>query len=133
MKSLIDAINNLAKSIFSLSSSMSSKVDLPTIQKELVSPSKTTKYPYSDYQKNIDFSYNTYGSLTLDEREALYKVYTVIFNKEINEPIHDKTLANLLKDLKRDWPSLHSAIDSLIKTKNIKNTKKYSNRHYHLG
>lgn len=114
MKSLIEAINNLASAISSLASSM--KNQMPTKEKTST-PTKITKYPYTEAEKNINFSYNTYGSLSLDEREALFKIYKAIFNKGINEPLHDKILENLIKDLKRDWPALQIAIEDLIKAK----------------
>jgi hypothetical protein len=120
MKSLIQAINNLASSIASLANSISNKPQTSVKEDKSTFIGKTAKNPYMDIKNNIDFSYNTYGSLNFEERQALYKIYKAIFNKGVNEPLHDKMLANLLNDLKRDWPSLHSAIDSLVKTKNIK-------------
>lgn len=125
MKTLIQAINNLASSIASLANSFSNKEKTELKDDKSTFISKPTKNPYMPAEKNIDYSYNTYGSLSFDEREALYKIYKAIFNKGINEPLHDKVLSNLLNDLKRDWPSLHSAIDSLIKTK----TSKYKHSH----
>ena len=129
MKAFIQAINNLASSIASLANSISNKEKIEIELKDNKSTfiSKTTKNPYMPAEKNIDFSYDTYASLSFDEREALYKIYKAIFNKGINEPLHDKILSNLLNDLKRDWPSLHSAFDTLIKSK----TKKYTTRHFH--
>lgn len=125
MKALIQAINNLASSIASLANSLSNKEKTELKDNKSTSIIKTTKNPYMPVEKNIDFSYNTYGSLSFDERESLYKIYKAIFNKGINEPLHDKVLSNLLNDLKRDWPSLHSAFDNLIKTK----TSKYRHSH----
>ena len=127
MKALIQAINNLASSIASLANSLSNKEKTELKDNKSTFITKTKEYPFTPVEKNIDFSYNTYGSLSFDEREALYKIYKAIFNKGINEPLHDKVLSNLLNDLKRDWPSLHSAFDALIKTK----TKKYTTRHFH--
>jgi hypothetical protein len=133
MKSLIQAINNLASSIASLANSISNK-DQTSVKEEkstfIGKTPKTPKNPYMDIKDNIDFSYNTYGSLNFNEREALYKIYKAIFNKGVNEPLHEKMLANLLNDLKRDWPSLHTAINSLVQSKTTINNK-YSNKHYH--
>ena len=127
MKALIQAINNLASSIASLANSISNKEKIELKDNKSKFITKTKEYPFTPVEKNIDFSYNTYGSLSLDEREALYKIYKAVFNKGINEPLHDKILSNLLNDLKRDWPSLYSAFDTLIKSK----TKKYTTRHFH--
>jgi hypothetical protein len=136
MKSLIHAINNLASSIASLANSISNKDQTSVKEEKSTFIGKTPKNPYPknpymDIKDNIDFSYNTYGSLNFNEREALYKIYKAIFNKGVNEPLHDKMLANLLNDLKRDWPSLHTAINSLVqsKTKNFNNID--DNKHYH--
>lgn len=128
MKALIQAINNLASSIASLANSLSNKEKTELKDNKSTFIGNTTKSPYSTIvptEKKIDFSYNTYGSLSFDEREALYKIYKAVFNKGVNEPLHDKVLSNLLNDLKRDWPSLHSAFDNLIKTK----TSKYRHSH----
>lgn len=125
MKALIQAINNLASSIASLANSISNKEEIELKDNKSKFTTKTKEYPFTPVKKNIDFSYDTYSSLSLDEREALYKIYKAIFNKGINEPLHDKVLSNLLNDLKRDWPSLHSAFDTLIKTK----TSKYKHSH----
>ena len=135
MKSLIQAINNLASSIASLANSISNKDQTSVKEEKSTFIGKTPKNPYPKnpympVEKNIDFSYNTYGSLNFNEREALYKIYKAIFNKGLNEPLHDKMLANLLNDLKRDWPSLHTAINSLVQSKTTINNK-YSNKHYH--
>ena len=151
MKSLIQAINNLASSIASLANSISNK-DQTSVKEEKSTfigktpknpypknpymdikefIDKTPKNPYMDIKDNIDFSYNTYGSLNFKEREALYKIYKAIFNKGVNEPLHDKMLANLLSDLKRDWPSLHTAINSLVQSKTKNFNDIHSNKHYH--
>ena len=125
MKALIQAINNLASSIASLANSLSNKEKTKLKDDKSKFITKTKEYPFTPVEKNIDFSYNTYGSLSFDEREALYKIYKAIFNKGINEPLHDKVLSDLLNDLKRDWPSLYYAFDNLIKTK----TSKYKHSH----
>lgn len=131
------AIENLANALnpskkkpdtFSISTTFDSTPINPAYNNQLNPPHDN---PYMDTKKRIDFSYNTYGSLSFDEREALYKIYKAIFNKGVNEPLHDKMLANLLNDLKRDWPSLHSAIDSLVQSKKINYYRINSNKHYH--
>jgi hypothetical protein len=133
MKSIARALNAIATAIDNLANALNPSKEKSTFI------GKTPKIPYSknpymDIKENIDFSYNTYGSLSFSERQALYNIYKAIFNKGVNEPLNDKQermLANLLNDLKRDWPSLYSAINSLVqsKTKNFHSIE--HNKHYH--
>ena len=129
MKSIARALNSIATAIDNLANALNPSKEKSTfIGKTPKIP--YPKNPYMDIKENIDFSYNTYGSLSFSERQALYNIYKAIFNKGVNEPLHDKMLANLLNDLKRDWPSLHTAINSLVQSKTTINNK-YSNKHYH--
>jgi hypothetical protein len=133
MKSIARALNSIATAIDNLANALKPSKEKSTfIGKTPKIP--YPKNPYMDIKENIDFSYNTYGSLSFSERQALYNIYKAIFNKGVNEPLNDekeRMLANILNDLKRDWPSLHTAINSLVqsKTKNLHNIDDI--KHYH--
>ena len=125
MKSLANAINNLATAITKLAEKNNLSVYQPV-------PKTTTSNPYYG-NVNITSTYVSkqsegWHSLTASEKEQLYYIYKAIMEKGINPNYHDKVYDKVMDNLRNNWPTLHKPIEKLValKEKTILNKKYYS-------
>jgi hypothetical protein len=135
MKSLVNAINNLANSISKLADSRNIIVPKPISNpyasvskiadsKKTVVPQTTTSNPYAGSVNITSGSYtskDTEGWYTLSaaEREQLYYVYKAITvnGADPNYTSQDIAFAKLMDNIYANWPALHSPIQKLIALK----------------
>ena len=127
MKSLVNAINNLANSINKLADSRKTIISKPV-------PQTTTSNPYSG-SVTITSSYaskDTEGwfSLTPAEKEQLYYIYKALATKAIdpNYTNADIAFTKVMDSLNAHWPSLHAPIHKLISLRKRSIQDKYNKR-----
>jgi hypothetical protein len=129
MKSLVQAINNLANSISSLAESKKSSTSQPASK-------ATTSNPYAG-TVNITSTYiskDSEGWYTLNaaEKEQLYYIYKAILDKGvIKKDIYatdDINFNKLMDVIHKSWPSIHAPIEKLILLKKRSIQDKYNRR-----
>lgn len=149
MKSLVQAINNLANSINKLADSRKLFTSQPVSNpydsiskladtKKPIVPQTTTSNPYAGSVNITSASYvskDTEGWHTLNaaEKEQLYYIYKAITVKEKNHNYYiytiytgDISFNKVMDDLKAYWPSLYTPIKKLILLKKISTQDKYN-------
>ena len=149
MKSLVQAINNLANSISKLAESRKFSTPQPVSNpydsiskladtKKTVVPQTTTSNPYVGSVNITSASYvskDTEGWYTLNaaEKEQLYYIYKAITVKEKNNNYYiytiytgDVSFDKVMDNLQKYWPSLYAPIQKLILLKKISTQDKYN-------
>lgn len=125
MKSLINALNNIASAIEKLANSL--KKDAPN---SYIHTNKTiTSNPYSSNVKVTSYreeNNSTSVTITKDQYDALIAIKKALTDKGSYPKHHDY----IVRELKIKWPVLSSALDKLINSysyvnKNSKSIWKY--------
>lgn len=127
MKQFIQAINNLASSIYALATSITnSSLNKNAISKYPTTTTTTTtainKAPASTVYQN-SFSQNKHSPKRIDnkEQEALDIIYKAFTDKGPNPRHHEKAL----KKLRKRWPILHDGIKLYVDAR-LNNSSKFN-------
>lgn len=118
MRSLINAINNLAHAINNLASSRSSVN---------VYPKTITSNPKSNV--NITSFKSSYGTDAVTITKLEYDALTAIYNALTDRGTHPEHHDHLMRELKTKWPVLHNALNNLINSRSYYSSyAKYENK-----
>jgi len=107
---LVTAVQNIAHALNRIASALETKSSLQT--KPFEPPMKQIESPKTSTPNATVTYYHSYSSVyvTAAEKEAFDKVYAAIIDKGISPKNHDK----IMIDLSKKWPTLHSALTSLV-------------------
>lgn len=126
MRSITNALNNIALAINNLASSFKASQSQPinkVITSNPVSASSDIRYYPSPYSKS-----NTPGKVTISKQE--YDAFKAVYRAVVDAGSYPHYHSRITKDLKIKWPSLSKALDAVVDAyeKNNKTHSTYSEK-----
>lgn len=112
MKSIINAINNLAQSINNLASSMTKKSPSYTINAQTTSSTPSSSFSKLKYYPSPYSNSRTLGKVTISKQE--YDAFKAVYKAVVDAGSYPHYHSRVSKDLKIKWPVLSKALDDVV-------------------